>query len=356
MFVKYVIDKTQVDNQTNHDAVTADIAGILNGTITSISQCTSNLCNKPVSTFSGAINTALYKNVTVTNSDQIDFAKHHYNNSGAYTPKTNVTLLWTYGAYPKVRTHAGNETPTGPTDSIYWPVSLSSNAFAESSNYNNATKYINIDNILMYVSDYWFVIQFNVGDKSSTAIVMDYEDTVADQYSFDTNSNCSPQYCWFTDVSDTDPFINASVDFVLGRHHYLDRANTLQTRSLLNDGYTFGYWANNDSNAFPTITSVSVFPTPRVPQAAVQMTTGEAHMLTPVFAIPSVGGDTQGTTTFGKVPNFYRTTDNLTSSGDTVTYNTTEYVILVLHKTGGYHITASPNNACYALPKLIGGV
>lgn len=355
MFVKYVIDKTATDTQAAHDAVWSDIAGILNGTITAPAQCTSPMCNTGVTTMTGVANSAIYTNLVydnATSKNTIKFEKNHYNNGAGYAPLTNAQFQWQHGLYPTFRTWAKNDDPTVDVN-LYWPGVLSNNDWGQDTNYIATTSALGIDEILLVVSDYWFVIQLKGGDNASTAIVMDYEDTSADQYAYNVNNNCSPQYGWITDLSNITDGASSGMDFMFGRHHYLSRNGYLKTRTDVSDGYSIGNFGNAESTYFPQTTAASIYPQPRIPQSSVPLTAGQGHLLTPIFIVPCVGGTTEGSTLSGKIPHFYRTSDGLTTSGDIITHDGVDYVIVIIHKAGLSN--GGTANACYALPKLIGG-
>ena len=80
-------------------------------------------------------------------------------------------------------------------------------------------------------------------------------------------------------------------------------------------------------------------------------------MLAPTFVVPSTGTHANGAVNYGKIPYFYRTTDDIAQAGDEITFGGVDYAVVPLHKTGGYNIgdADSVNQACYLVPKLIGG-
>lgn len=353
MFVRYEFDKTATNNTTNHQNFLSDLQNIINGTITDPANITSDYCNKELSEIVGSCNygtavTNLY-NISYTSAYEFRVEKHHNNrdNTALYNPKSELRFYWNYGSRPSARNYASDGGAIFSTSNVnnYWTADTGT---------GQAEQYItdnpSYDRCLMYISDYWFVIQLYNGARVMTAGIMDFEDSSADQYTHSIDNVYTPQVNFEFDIQSMTSGLTSQQALYWGKNHYMMPTGSIQTGTST---YSVEQFLGNVTTISNYTATMS--PTPRVPVNSAKISGGAGHFMIPVFFIGSAGNSTSSIVGTGKIPYFYRTTDDLAQGGDSVTLNAVEYAVMPLHKTSGDGETTCTLQATYLVPKTIGG-
>jgi hypothetical protein len=147
---------------------------------------------------------------------------------------------------------------------------------------------------------------------------------------------------------------NYDYDYLLNEQFY-------SSESFISRAAIFGADSLDGNNLYHHVATPSLFPTPGVGMPSQSADAGaDAHKLHPVYYIPSqkchstspVSGDTQFDTKYGKIEDFYRTTDSVLHTGDVLTDGTNNFRILRLHNIGEPRPNISSLfAACYAIPE-----
>lgn len=354
MFVRYEFDKTASNNSSSHAAFLSDLQDIINGTITDPANLTSPYCNKELSEIVGSCNygsgaTNLY-NISYSSSYEFRVEKYHNNRDDAtsYNPKSELRFYWNYGSRPSARNYASDGGVIFSSSNVgsYW---------TSDSGPGQAEPYIidgtDYDRCLMFISDYWFIIQLYNGARVMTAGIMDFEDSAADTYTHSIDSVYTPQVNFEFDIQSMTSGTTSQQALYWGKNHYMMPSGSIRTGTSTSNPDQFLGNVSSISNY-----TASMSPTPRVPVNSAKISGGAGHFMIPVFFIGSVGNDANSIVGTGKIPYFYRTTDDLAQGGDAVTLNAVDYAALPLHKTSGAAETSCTLQATYLVPKTIGGV
>ena len=222
----------------------------------------------------------------------------------------------------------------------------------------------------MYVSDYYFAMTIvTSGSYATTSAIFDWEISSADTYAYSVNNLCYPGIRYFNCSTGygTIGSPGGADYFGLFQSEYMNSSFNVITGQ---SGETGPYNANAFfGTAYASGGSVGVpyatlYPNPswaigRLPSSGIN----SLNTFTPVYLVPNMNyyryntGTTKELAMRAKFPNLYRTSDNIGSPGDTLNYGGVDYMVLVLHKTGGVSINDAYNslNACYLVPKLING-
>ena len=383
MFVRYEINGTANASKFTTGSILSDIQGILKGTITSTSQLNSNVCIIASSEITGSVNATtypvanvlLFTDLTTTgNADILQFTKGHYYANTTYLSqaKQTVQVAWdiqNFGPRIRIGNGSGNNyhpINTGNTSGDWWGTSATSNTQVIAP--VNAPQTIN--RIFMYVTDYYFIMQFVRGNMIGTAGILDWQPSDSDNYAMSLSANTYPGMRLFAfNRNNLGTFQTAnSVDvFGMTQSDYINSAGYLKLNQVgtANPGgnnnfsqqYNLGVGANTANAPYSTF-----YPHPMMqvnPHPYASATT--INPVIPLQMMPHVNAADDANTTsiemamWTQFPYIYRTTDNLGAPGDTIVYNGNNYALLVLNKTGGNNITDinATRNACYLLPKLI---
>lgn len=353
MFVRYEIDKTTASSSANTSAMMSDLRQILAGNITSPGQITSDICNTNLTEITGSWNTDLYSvDYSSTYEWRIKKFHHSKNTATSYTPASlahwfqNTSTI----GYANIQNYNGTNPFPRSANTSYW---ANTNINSTTSKTYQVHQW---DRVLMFVSDYWFIVQIWAGTFMKQFAIFDYEDSVSDQYAFSVNPLVSPQIAWVSQVTDMTSGVaqtTSTVDYSMGRFSYFERNGNIRTGATqVSDDYWYGNLPSSMSHY-----QVSVLPIPRISQTSVKISGGAGHMLSPVFVLPSTGTHQYSSVNYGKIPYLYRTTDDIAQAGDEITFGGVDYAVVPMHKCGGYAIgdAASVNQACYLVPKTIGG-
>lgn len=364
MFVKYKIKGglTDTDN-TKHNLILADFRDIMNGTHTSVNDFDTNVADVSSCEFVGAANTSIYTNVTIdscsSTSDegylQVDKRHHHYLTDSSYNMRRRIRC----GISPAASDFCGVMTGT-PSNTNYRPTT--STTF--SSGFSPEVNLFLSDSptFLFYVSDYWFMWQmYNDQDNASSwGGVFDYDISDHDKYVYDDiDSNYSPQVTWCgsteaefnTQQSSTTRFDSEWI----GRQNYLDVGGTINSQDTWTTTFNQYVWGMEDHS---TAKYPMLYPQNQRRMFPLPLSTGDqSHQMVPLSILPHSSNASSSDPAVANLKYIWRTTDDIGSPGQTITFNGVDYVVFMGNKTTGTTDTSSGrhSNACYLLQKTIGG-
>ena len=364
MFVKYKIKGgiSDTDN-TAHNAILADWQSIMNGTHTTVNDFDTNVADVSSCEFVGSANTTLYHtigyNSAATNTDegylQLNKRHHHYLTDTNYNMQRQIRV----GISPSNGDFCG--VIVGTASSTNFRPTTSTN-FAAGFTPEVNLKLSNSPTFYFYVSDYWFMWQMydDQLDMSSWGGVLDHDITDHDKYVYDDiDSNYSPQVIWCGSMSDQFNTQQGSATKYdaewAGRINYLDRSGTIDSQNTWSASFSEYLWGYQDTNAakWPMM-----FPKNQTEQYSTPLSTGDqAHQMVPMYLLPHSNSTTDSDPVIANFKYIWRTTDDIGSPGQTITFNGVDYVVLMGNKVGG--ATGGDANrigqACYLLQKTIGG-
>jgi len=364
MFVKYKIKGGILDtDQTAHNAIMADWVNIMNGTHTTVNDFDTAVADVSSCEFVGSPNTSIYHTVSydscASSSDegwlQLNKRHHHYLTDSNYNMQRQIRcgISPSNGDMCGVVVGTASSTNFRPTTSTNF-----SSGFTPGVNlYLN-----NSPTFYFYVSDYWFMWQMYDDQLNSTAWggVLDYDITDHDKYVYDSvDSNYSPQVIWCGSMSsefNTQQGSSTIYDAEwAGRINYLDRSGSIDSQNTWTTSfneYIWGY-ADTNGNKYPMM-----FPQNQRQQFPTPLTTGDqSHQLVPMFFLPHSNSTTDSDPVVAGFKYIWRTTDDIGNPGQTITFNGTDYVVMMGNKVGGSggNDQNRIGQACYLLQKTIGG-
>lgn len=364
MFVKYKIKGGLTNNdQTKHNLILADFRDIMNGTHTSVNDFDTDVADVSSCEFVGSANTSIYTGVTIdtcsSNSDegflQIDKRHHHYLTDSSYNMRRRIRC----GISPNAADFCG-VTVSSVTNTNYRPTTTTNFSAGFTPEVNCLIN--DSPTFYFYVSDYWFIWQmYNDQDnKMSFGGVLDYDITDHDKYVYDSvDANYSPQVIWCGSMNaefNTQQGSSTVYDAEwAGRIHYLDKSGAIDHQNTWTTSFNDYIWGHADTTAakWPIM-----FPPNQRQQFPTPLSTGDqSHQMVPLYLLPHSNSSTDADPVIAGFKYIWRTTDDIGSPGQTITFNGTDYVVLMGNKTGG----SSGNDAnrigqaCYLLQKTIGG-
>jgi hypothetical protein len=362
MFVKYKISGGITTNFTNVNKVLNDFRDIMNGTHTATTDFDSTVADISSCEFVGSANTTIYNNVVRTNSTgsvhgQIAFNKKHhvYSTDTNYDMSRKITFSISpvAGDEPGVLTETLSGTNRRPVLDNTFNTHMTP---AISTDLNDAPAFY------FYISDYFFQWMYHNPIQTNCAWggVLDFEISDHDKYVYDNvDSNYSPQTTWAGTVSDrynTQQATNTVYDAMyIGRQNYLNVSGSIDSSPVWTTTAQEYYWGYND---ITTQTYSTLFPQVQRRVHATPLATGDqSHQLIPLYCIPHSNHNTDSDPVYQRFPYIWRTTDDIGSPGQTISFGGTDYVVLMGNKCsgqGGNDILRN-GNACYLLQKTIGG-
>lgn len=368
MFIKYQIKGgISATDFTVMNSILADFQNIFNGSHTSTSDFNTSCVDVSSCEFSGSINSNIYHTAARDNSANSDdeghvtFKKrHHYyltDNSYTWERTARITLslnssdVCQFNSANKIGT---NQLPQTSTNGSTWFGSEDINRL----NLNNAPCFY------FFISDYNFfwVLHDPSQDDGSIGGLMDYEITNADKYVFDNiSTNYCPMYIWAIQENNIYQQIGVvnNTDYSqmwFGRTDYLNNVGSISSHpgwSGTSESILRSY-SSNDSSNYP-----SLYPKPYLRMMSAPLPNGDsAHQLHPLFATGHTNSDLTSDPIMAKFPYIWRTTDDIGYTGQTITFDGVDYVVMIGHKSGGTSdADATDNwaNASYLFRKTIGG-
>lgn len=370
MFIKLVHNNSSSNTgQIQADIVTT-IKNLLDGTWTStsdlptgtfnISQCevvgSYPLCNDGTTPTFDLIGTGT--TTTVSSDASLRFRWRHPDyNASTYQYWSE---MWLY--YTMTGTYGPRGRVTNRNMSTTYMVPYPSTAYYNYNSTGNAYKYtyqFNAETILIWANKYNVVIHMYNDGYSMIFGTASMEDSPGHQYSYDlTNGNTGPFFSFGSFFGAGSGLTrlgaaaidNASYDWFWTACPYYTDAQGIARSAPIDAGWSHG---NNVSYAtyyqtFNPLPYKNVYSTPSA--------AGRVHQLIPVRVDPHYNHSTLSYPYNGTVQGLYRTTDDIGTFGQQITFNSDNYRVLMMHKTGGSR-AASDNieNACYLIPELVDG-
>jgi hypothetical protein len=364
MYIKYKCAGTATSSVGSQEFY-LDIAGVMNGTITTPSQFNSTYCDTTDSVISGTLPTAGIYTVSVLSptGTGISFYKKHYAYSATMAPaaaKIALTTLAAAGISMSVKNKAsGNQLNTanqlvtaggsginiGNTWTLWQEFHLSitdtcimfAGMGSRGATLQNTITYMQVWSDMPYIADY---------DDSAWAVNNNYMPSVY--------FACGGRTATFgTSIGGS-----TNHDLVVRRFDYRTHTGAFGTttdQSSVGELSThYGYISAITSyNTTPVLQ-----PTPRKIQSVVSTVNGQGSLLTPVHYSSSLWGssNTAGATLDtreGQMLGIYRVADNFgtPAHGDRIQVGSDYYRVMLGHKTGSAAMAGSVNTACYAFPE-----
>lgn len=362
MFLRYEINQGLTNNTATCQAIMSDIYGVLTGTITATSGFDALYCNRALSEITGdmtalqptnnAVNT--YYNHAYSNG-RITFNKRHNEHDSTYNLYGRVLIGWNYTTdYPKFR--AGS-------NSYWWPYNNDNGSYywaSSDANHNISYQPSNMRRISIFASKYWFIIQFEQTDgKVATAGVLDHTINELDKYANSANTSIYNSMVTFHSIM-SNPSDDTGGDstydmFTIGKRGYTRMAqgpsNANTQISYTGQGH-MGYMDTNDYY-------IALYPFGShycQPQYDINDNNTAKSPLHPLHVI-GLAANYTSPYVLAKVPEFYRTQDQIAANSEDITIGSQEYKCVRMHKTGYYQVNSTSANkvACYLIPKTIGG-
>jgi hypothetical protein len=361
MFVKYKISGGVATSSSNINKVMIDFENIMDGTHTTTSDFDSSVADISSCEFVGSANTTLYNNHTRLNSSggeaKLTFDKKHH----VYSTDTNYDMSRriTFSISPASGDEPGVQTETLSGTNRRPILDASFNTHftpAISADLGDAPAFY------FYVSDYFFQWMYHnpIQTNCTWGGLLDFEISDHDKYVYDNvDSSYSPQTTWCGMVSDrynTQQATNTVYDAMyIGRQNYLDVSGTINSSDLWTTTVQEYMWGYNDS---ATLKHATLFPPVQRKIHATPLATGDqSHQLIPLYNIPHSNHTTDSDPVYQRFPYIWRTTDDIGSPGQTISFGGIDYVVLMGNKAGGAagNDVLRNSNACYLLQKTIGG-
>lgn len=370
MFVKYQIKGGIADdNYQALNSIFADLRDIMNGTITSASSFNSSFCDVSSSEMVGSVSSTIYHTVTYTAAGSsaedvfLRFFKRHHSYA------TNTTRAWErnfllIGSVSAGRELAGIMRNKSSTNGL--PNNAATGAAANVGDANREFQMYLSDAPTIYImlSDSFVYFNF-INESLSYGAVLgmnDYEKTAADDHIYDnyTTNHCPTYLVSFCNRGNYNRMLYNSTGvnneyFYVGMNDYLDNGGQINTQIGWNttyDSYIYG-WSQTDELVYP-----QTFPKLRDSVFHTELASGDkGHQLIPIYITAHQNDFDDSNPIVARLYNIWRTTDDIGYPGQTITFNSQDYIVLMMHKTGGagHQDTDQYQNSCYLVPKTIGG-
>ena len=363
MYVKYQMADVS-DSYTYMNSVMSDISDAIANTYSSTTQFNAIACDRTNSLFYGSANADIYSIITDNaapndgSDGTLTIRKRHHMANTSYDFYRDIEIKFTnQGTYGLRARFDDNDNLFPYTTQNAYTLTTSTNQLYDF----DASKGHEIN---IYLSDYWIVLQFHWGNQMVTYGLMDYEITPMDYYIYDNATLGTKVYypgvnlTSFQQDNFNEDYITtnqAQNGWNLGLQGYLTNSGAIFDYTSTQNRITDQIHANSQNDE---TTDVTIYPNGWRNVYEMQILGGSVHPMIPVSFHGHSNHSTDSAVISSKIPYFYRTTDNIGYPGQQITYNGTDYMNLMLHKCGGITLTDADNtrNACYLLPKLIGGL
>ena len=370
MFIKLVHSNSSSNTGQIQVDILTSIKNLLDGTWTStadlptgtfnIAQCevigSYPVCNDGVTPTYDHM--ALGGNTTTTSDSLLRFRWRHPDyNSSTYQYWSEVWLYYTMSGTYGVRGRITNRNMS-TSSMLPYPSTSYYNANSTSANYIYQYQF-NSETILIWANKYNCVIHMYNNGYSLIFGTASMEDTPAHQYSYDlTNGTTGPFFSFGSFFGGNNAFTrlgstgteSTSFDWLWTACPYYTNSQGVAVGATTDAGWNLGWNASSNTyyQGFNPLPYKNIF---SCPSAA-----GRVHQLIPVRVDPHYNHITLGYPHNGTVQGLYRTSDDIGSFGDQITFNGNNYRVLMMHKTGGNRATADNlDNACYLIPELVDG-
>jgi hypothetical protein len=398
MYIK--LTPVKVASGSYSQAMMLALRNFLNGSYTSVSDLSATYFDTANCEVSGTAPTAgtyhtFTSSISTSQGSYFTFYKKHHHQDTGYTPSVFCTVCWGYGC--GVRMSDSNEanmipynTAPGLSNYAAYPLSPTYGFMRSGDSDYDAGGTNFIDEWHIIITDEAFVLHQLGGEGGNqsagrkgamTHIVNDLEfvdgiDTEA--YERD-NAYCPTVYMTQYTAAAIDydfgdmytirtQHTSGSQSFYVGRSNFLASNGTFQT-AVNNQSNESNYFGNNgnaqtynqrNQTPFSTVQDVpSIHPNMSInhtyPNNA--LTGASPKLMTPVQYFPncgmlSVSSNTSHVENYdsrhGTMKGFYRTSDNLATSGTGIAVGSDTYRIFRIHKTGHQTHHSADYTACYA--------
>ena len=369
MFIKLV----QSNSTSNTGQIQADIINsihnLLSGTWTTTSQLPAGtfnigqceiigsapLCNDGVTpTYDPGPRS---ENTTTTSDAYIRMKWRHPDYNSTYQYWSEVWLYYsmagTYGIRGRVTNRNMSTNNMLPYPSTVYYTNNGSSA-------NNIYQYqYNSETILIWANKYNLVFHMYNNGYSQIFGTASMEDSPAHQYSYDlTNGTTGPFFSFGSAFTGNGAFSrlgaaateNTTYDFFWTACPYFTNDQGIAINAVIDP-----VWNSGTNVSYATYYQ-SFNPSPYKNIFSSPSATGRIHQLIPVRVDPHYNHPTNSFPHNGTVQGLYRTTDDIGNIGQQISFNGTNYRVLMMHKTGGARATADNiQNACYLIPELVDG-
>lgn len=365
MYVKYVSAKNT--NEYTRGTFFADLAKLLNGTITDPSQFSGTSCNRDASYITGTPpTTGIYSASPTSHTDNtsdnyyINIEKYHYakGNPATFLGRSKVRGDWDDSYYCRFRHQDKDSGNANYTSSGYWGQYNNT-----SYTYTRMWRHFNeIEAIHMIINDTTFYMCWE--GTGTTEAVKDHSFFLLqdieyiqdiDNYHYTSNNKSAPMISawgmcrdamYSTGPNGTTQTNTDNHRFGMYRPQYPDRGGTYRNQYTSDSSqYSFGYKSTLQSNY------CTWQPTPNENQEKLTGANGDTHhLMVPLQYDGNMKSET-GDPRRGTLMNIYRTTDDTFMDGDVLIDGTTRYRVLRMHKCGDESFLSSPNVAFYAFPE-----
>jgi hypothetical protein len=361
MYIKYKCAGTATGTVGSHQFY-LDIAGVMNGTITTPSQFNSTYCDTADSVISGTLPTAGIYTVTanVSGLSNLSFKKKHHAYSATMAPVGATVNLATLGL--GISMTIANKSGANPLNIANQHVTTGGSA-------------INIGNTWTLWQEFHLSITdtcimfAGMGSRGATLVntatymqvwsdmpyIADYDDSA-----WAANNNYMPSV-YFACGGRTATFGTAyggttNQDLIVRRFDYRNTNGLFSTATDLSSVGTLSTHYGYNSSLTSYNTTPVLHPLPRKIQSAVTTVNGQGSLLTPVHYSSNLWGSSNtygGDTREGQMLGIYRVADNFgtPAHGDRIQVGSDYYRVMLGHKTGTSDMGSSVNTACYAFPE-----
>lgn len=361
MYIKYVSNGVA---STDFSYFYNDLAGILNGTITSAAQLNSTTCNTADSEVIGTLPSNGIYTVDTVSTTQVDLTKKHYASNGAFQPTVKFSIRHANGGPMLYTTDANN------ANALITTYPLTSGSAVTTGN-----RWDDIIQVDIWIGDTGIMVAaqggllgFNepVGSlKTISNIWCDFP--LIEEYDSLCFSEQSAYYpgafvamggIGVTSFGASPNNGSSNHDFVIGRFAYKIPNNSYLNKTTVQGSSNMHHYGNITQTEYVS-GQPAMFPPPQSSVFSVPTTNGTGTILHPCVYISSWTGQATNTNSLddtrvsGQLLNFYRIADNFGTykHGDRIQVGSDYYRVIKGHKTGIRLQHNATECACYAVPE-----
>ena len=364
MYIKYKCAGTATGTLGSYQFY-LDIAGVMNGTITTPSQFNSTYCDTTDSVISGTLPTAGIYTVTanVSGLSNLSFNKKHHAYSATMAPVGATVSLQTLGL--GISMAIANKSGANPLNTASQHVTSGGSAISIGSGGNAWSTW---QEFHLSITDTCIMFA-GMGSRGATLVntitymqvwsdmpyIADYDDAA-----WAVNNNYMPSV-YFACGGRTATFGTAyggatQQDLMVRRFDPRNTNGLFSTTTDLSSVGTLSTHYGYNSTVGSYDTTPVLHPLPRKIQSAVSTVNGQGSLLTPVHYSSNLWGYANtygGDTREGQMLGIYRVADNFgtPAHGDRIQVGSDYYRVMLGHKTGVADMGAAVNTACYAFPE-----
>jgi hypothetical protein len=366
MYIKYVSNGA---SEVSFADFLNDVAGILNGTITTTSQLNSSTCNIGDSEIEGSLPTAGLYTVGTVSTGAIDFlpiTKKHYAANGSFEPIVNLNIRATTTGGPSL--HHTDANGANTLNGLTYPTRGASSPIKITKNWSQCYQidlWIGDTGIMMAAQGSTLGFGASAGSWTSwMAMWCDFSYVAGyDDSAFAANSGYYPGAIVTTGGIGLSSFgaatdTNSSAHTVdIARANYRRPGGLFVNSTASSGGSTQHHYGNIIATEYLPLDPL-LLPPAQKRVYEIQTAAGTGTILYPCQYLSSFTGTTPNTATGedtrdGQMLNLYRVADNFGSpkNGDRLQVGADYYRVIKAHKTGNRSQHTSTECACYAVPE-----